>query len=555
MVDELDELRDLVQRWEDRHASKLQPFETGDQTTSGIPLKPVHTPLDLNDGDVLGHHRGVGLPGESPYKRGYTPGMYREQLWVMGMYSGRASPEETNLRIRSLLDSGQKGFSVALDLPTQNGYDSDHPLARGEVGKVGVPIDCLEDMRLLLQDIPLDEVRQIRTTANAIGPIALALFIAAAESHGYSPSDFKVMFQNDVLKEYTARGTYIFPPEYGLRFSTDVVEYCAKQMPHWEPIEFCGYHIRDSGADAIQEVAIALANGCAYLDAAVARGLDIDDFASSIFLFLSAGTDFLEEVAKFRAARGMWTKIMQEKYRTKKPESSALKIFVYTLGSALTAQEPLNNTIRVAYEALAAVLGGVQTIATSSYDEALGLPSEEAVQVALRTQQIIAYETGVCRTADPLGGAYSIEYLTDQLVQGITDYMKRIEAQGGALAAINNGWLKAQLDEGAYRLQRNIDSGERPLVGVNRFQKESTTSFNPLPSVPPAEEERQIKRLQEIRRTRDNPGVEKALAEVGEAARGSDNTVPAILGAIRLNATVGEISAELRDVWGTYRPG
>jgi methylmalonyl-CoA mutase N-terminal domain/subunit len=546
-------IRARNEAWQRQYATRLAPGEAGGATTSGFEVLPVYTPLDVDGGQVLQRDlERLGMPGEAPYARGVRPGMYREQLWVMGMYSGRASPEETNRRIRSLLQSGQKGFSVALDLPTQNGYDSDHPLARGEVGKVGVPIDSLHDMRTLLSGIALNEVRQIRTTANAIGPIAVALFIAAAQTHGYSPKDFKVMFQNDVLKEYVARGTYIFPPRRGLRFSVDVIEYCAEHLPHWEPIEFCGYHIRDSGSSAVQELAIALADGRAYMDAALARGLRIDDFARSIFLFLAAGIDVFEEVAKYRAARRIWSDLLRNHYGATDEASCALKIFVYTLGSALTARDPLNNTVRVAYEAMAAVLGGVQTMATSSFDEALGLPSDDAVRVALRTQQILAYETGVARTADPLGGSYYVECLTDQMEAAVREYMRRIDEQGGALAAIESGWIKAQLDEAAYRLQRRIDSGEHPMVGVNRFVDDQPVSLRPVPTVSGEEEARQIESLRRVRATRDAARAQRALDAVRIAAQEGRNTVPPILDAVKAYATVGEICDVLRQVWGRH---
>jgi methylmalonyl-CoA mutase N-terminal domain/subunit len=543
-------LGDRVARWRDEHREALLPGEAGGATASGLEVDSLYT---RSDRDTVGEEiERRGLPGEAPYTRGPRAGMYREGLWVMGMYSGRASPKETNRRIRSLLEGGQKGFSVALDLPTQNGFDSDHPLALGEVGKVGVPIDSLRDMEELLEGIPLDQVRQIRTTANAIGPIALALFIAAAESHGYSPSDFKVMFQNDVLKEYVARGTYIFPPRRALEFSVDVVEYCARHLPHWEPIEFCGYHVRDSGASAVEELAIALANAREYIGAALARGLSIDDFAHSIFLFLAASMDIFEEVAKYRAARRIWSDMMRNEYGAQKEESCALNLFVYTLGSALTAQEPLNNIVRVTCEALAAVLGGVQTLATSSYDEALGLPSEEAVRVALRTQQILAYESGAARTADPLGGSYFVESLTDRIEAAVHEYMARIEEQGGALAAIESGWIRAELDEAAYAHQCEIETGARAVVGVNRFAEDGRRQLAPVPAVPEEEETNQIERVRAVRQTRDSSRVDKALVELQRVAEAGENTVEAVLESVRAYATVGEICDVLAKVWGRH---
>jgi len=548
---------ETLRAWQERHAARIVPGQVDARTASGIDVAPVYSPLDLPiespDAVADWYAAKLGLPGEAPFTRGPQPGMYRERPWVMGMYSGRASPAETNRRIRSLLERGQKGFSVALDLPTQVGLDSDHPLARGEVGRVGVPIDSLLDMQDLLAGIPLDQVRQIRTTANAIGPIAVALFVAAAESHGHSARDFKVMFQNDVLKEYVARGTYIFPPERGLKFSVDVVEYCAKELPHWEPIEFCGYHIRDSGSTAVQEVALALSNGIAYIDAALARGLAIDQFAHSIFLFLAADLDLFEEVAKFRAARRIWSRLIGEHYGAKHAESCALNIFCYTLGSALTAQEPLNNVARVAYEALAAALGGVQTLATSSYDEALGLPSDEAVRVSLRTQQILAFETGVTRTADPLGGSFYVEFLTDRIESAILDYMKRVEEQGGGLAAIESGWVRREIEEEAYRKQRRIEDGQQVVVGVNRFAEAGETKFAAMPTLGEDTEALQLERLVKVRAERDGARVARTLAAVRRAATEGSNTVAPILDAIRAHATVGEITGELAAVWGRHR--
>lgn len=533
-----------------------EDYSTADHSTaSGIPVHPVHTPAHTQGDDPDGHAARLGLPGEAPYTRGPTAGMYREKLWVMGQYSGRSSPRETNRRIRALLAQGQRGFSIALDLPTQNGYDSDHPMARGEVGRVGVPIDTLRDVEDLLDGIALDQVAQIRTTANAISPIAVALLVAAAEKKGHRPDQFRVMLQNDVLKEYVARGTYIFPPRHGLQFSVDVIEYCATHLPHWEPIEFCGYHIRDSGASAVQELAIAFANGIEYMDAALARGLKVDQFAPSVFMFLSAYLDIFEEAAKFRAARRIWSRLLESRYGATDPASKALNIFVYTLGGALTAQEPLNNVVRVAYEALAAVLGGVQTLATSSYDEALGVPSDAAATLALRTQQILAYETGVTRTADPLGGSYFVEYLTDEIERQVRDYLDRIADRGGVLATIESGWLQAELSDGAYRQQLSVEDGTRTVVGVNRFAGDGTPTPVAQPSTEDsaAAEAAQIRRLQAVKRDRDDTVVTTTLAALRTAADRGDNTVPPILDAVRAYATVGEICAVLTDVWGRHR--
>jgi methylmalonyl-CoA mutase N-terminal domain/subunit len=544
-------LRNAVSKWENENEERLTPGDAGGETLSGIGVKALYTPLDtpFPSEAYLDH---LGLPGEPPYTRGVLPGMYREQLWVMGQYSGVASATETNRRIRALLAQGQRGFSVALDLPTQNGFDSDHPLAQGEVGRVGVPIDTLADMETLLEGISLDEVAQIRTTANAIGPIAVALFIAAAESHGYSPSTFRVLLQNDVLKEYLARGTYVFPPRPALQFSVDVVEYCSKNLPRWEPIEFCGYHIRDSGSTAVQEVAIALANGIEYINAALERGLDIDSFAPSVFLFLSAHLDLFEEVAKFRAARRMWHQLLKERFGAKKPESLSVNIFCYTLGSPQTAKEPLNNIVRISYQTMAAVLGGVQTLATSSFDEALGLPSDEAVRVSLRTQQILAYETGVARTVDPLGGSYFVESLTDEFEAAAWAYLRRIEEQGGALRALDSGWLHAELDEEAYRYQRAVDAGDRVVVGVNRFEVDAPSHGTRTPTANAQTEKDQIQRLTDIKRARNSEKVATALKELDKVADSGDNTIPALLEAVRAYATIGEICDVLAKIWGRY---
>ncbi|HVX23270.1 MAG TPA: methylmalonyl-CoA mutase family protein [Acidimicrobiales bacterium] len=540
-----------VARWRAEHQDRLAPGEAGGDTLSGIPVAPLYTALDAPSAGPDGLAT-VGLPGEPPYTRGVAPGGYREGLWVMGLYSGRATPKETNARIRSLLAQGQRGFSIALDLPTQNGLDSDHPLSQGEVGRVGVPVDSLADMVDLLDGIALDEVAQIRTTANAIGPIAIALFIAAAEEHGYSPADFRVLLQNDVLKEYLARGTYVFPPRPAVGFSVDVMEYCARHLPHWKPIEFCGYHIRDAGSTAVQEVAIALANGIEYLDAAIGRGLSVDDVAPTIYLFLSSHLDLFEEVAKFRAARRMWHRLMTERYGAQRPESARLNIFCYTLGSPQTAQEPHNNVVRIAYQALAAVLGGVQTLATSSFDEALGLPSDEAVRISLRTQQILAYETGVARTPDPLGGSYLVERLTDQFEEAAWAYLGRIDAQGGALRALESGWLAAEVDEEAYRQQRAIDDGRRTVVGVNRFQSDAPSAAPSPPSVGTEGERDQLERLAAVRRRRDGARVDRTLAALGDAAAAGENTIPTLVDAVRAYATVGEICDVLAKHWGRY---
>lgn len=519
-------------------------------TRSGLPIPPVFTPLDAPHGDDGSYFDRIGVPGSFPFTRGITPTMYRGGPWVMGMYSGRASPKATNQRIKDLLATGSKGFSVALDLPTQNGLDSDHQLSEGEVGKVGVPIDTIHDMADLLEGIPLDKVSQIRTTANAIGPLAVALFVAAAERNGFRPQDFKVLLQNDVLKEYLARGTYMFPPRAGLEFSVDVIEYCAKNLPHWETIEFCGYHIRDSGSSAVQELAIAMSNGREYIDAALRRGLHIDDFAESIYLFLSAHIDILEEVAKFRAARRLWAHMMRDDYGSTDDHTCAAKIFVYTLGSVQAGREPLNNLVRIAYQALAAALGGVQTLATSSYDEALRLPSEQAARLGLRTQQILAYETGICATSDPLGGSYAIERLTDELEAATLAEMGRIDEQGGALAALESGWLRREINDFAYRTQLRVERGDLPVVGVNTFVQEGGDDEYDDSAADIDFEAEQLERLAAVKSRRSASGVTDALNAVTAAATSKHNTVPSIINAVHAEATVGEICSALASVWG-----
>lgn len=519
-------------------------------TPSGIDVDTWSGPSSP-DNAIDGDQR----PGEFPFTRGIAESLYREDAWVMGLYSGYASPRETNERIKRLLAAGQRGFSVALDLPTQNGLDSDSPLAVGEVGRVGVPIDTVVDMEELLDGIDLQNVSQIRTTANAIGPLAVALFVVVAERRGIDPNSIRILLQNDVLKEYVGRGTYIFPPAAGLRFSVDVVEYCRTHLPRWEPIEFCGYHIRDSGSDAIQEVGVALGNAIAYLDEAKQRGVDIEDLAPHVFMFLSAGLDIFEEVAKFRAARRIWANLLHDRYGVRE-ENCALRIFSYTLGSPLTGVEPLNNTVRIAYEALSAVLGGTQTLATSSYDEALGLPSEDAVHLSLRTQQILAQETGVRRNTDPLGGSYYVEQLTDEIEQRVGAYVDRMTDLGGALAVLESGWLGKDLSDAAYRLHQEVDAGSRPVVGVNEAidTTRGATQIRAFALRPDVEEE-QVSRLQQTRATRDEDQVSTALEHLRKAATGEDNTVPFIIDAVRVLATVGEICETLKSVWGQGEAG
>jgi methylmalonyl-CoA mutase N-terminal domain/subunit len=521
-------------------------------TISGLPLERVYTPEDWPANGV-DSEPGLSYPGAYPFTRGVSPTMYRSNFWVMGMYSGYGSAEEANQRYRTLLERGQTGFSIALDLPTQCGYDADHPMATGEVGKVGVHIGSLADMEQLFEGIALEKVRQIRTTANSIGPIIAAMYIAAFEKQGVTVRNTRMFIQNDVLKEYIARGTYIFPPEAGVKLAADVIEYCARHLPDWTPLAMSGYHIRDSGSTAAQELAFTFANGLAYVDDVLHRGIDIDTFAPQIWTFLSAGIDFLEEVAKFRAARRIWAKLMRERYGAQNPEAMKLKIFAYTLGGNLVAQQPLNNVARVAIETLAAVLGGVQTVATSSYDEAYTIPTEEAATVALRTQQIVAHEAGVTGTVDALGGSYAIECLTDTLEGKVQQYLDKIDALGGAVRCIENGFYHRELSEAAYHYQRQIETEERILVGLNAFQSEEAQKI-PVFKGNPEMERRQVEQVRALRERRDNAQVKQTLADLVDAARANENLLPALIQSVKAYATIGEICEALRGVYGTYQP-
>jgi methylmalonyl-CoA mutase N-terminal domain/subunit len=494
---------------------------------------------------------GTGRPGSFPFTRGINERMYLDELWVMGMYSGYASPKETNARFRNLIAAGQTGLSIALDLPTQIGVDSDDPLATGEVGKVGVPLNSVEDMLALLEGLPLHQVRQMRSTANAIGPIFAAFVIVALEELGTDPAVFRLFLQNDPLKEYSSRGTWIFPPGPSARFAVDAIEYFARHYPTWQPIQFCGYHVRDAGGTAVQEVAVATANGIAYLDEAVRRGVEIAAIAPSLFLFLSSSVDIFEEAAKFRAARQLWARLLHERYGVAQ-ERAAIKIFAYTLGGALTAREPHNNIVRVAYEALGAVLGGVQTLATSSWDEAHSLPSEDAAHLALRTQQILAHEAGVTKVVDPLGGSHYVEALTRRLENEITRYTATVIEQGGAIRAIESGFLAKELADSAYRDFEEVARGERLVVGVNFKPSDQPLPATPPFTVPQGTAEEAIGRLQQLRAARDAKRWQAALANLRAAAAQGSNTLPALLEAARARATIGEITETLATVFGRY---
>ena len=492
---------------------------------------------------------GTERPGEFPYTRGISP---EPAVWIMGQYGGFGTPAETNARFRSLLDAGLTGFSVALDLPTQMGIDSDDPRAAGEVGKVGVAIDTFADIETLMEGIPLERISQVRTTANAIGYVWAAMFIALAEARGVDPNEFGMFIQNDVLKEYIARGTQIFPPGPSLRLAVDVLEHTARHIPRWTPLAMSGYHIRESGSDAAQEIAFTFANAIAYLDATVGRGVSIDAVAPSLFTFLSCNIEFVREIAKFRAARRVWAKLMRGRYAPSDPRSEQLRIFVFTAGSSLTAQQPLNNIVRTTVEALAAALAGVQTMHVCAYDEAVGVPTESAATLALRAQQVIAYETGVTEFVDPLGGAAALEELTDELETEIIEVLAEIEDRGGALACIESGWFQQQLADAAYRQAREVETSERTVVGVNKFV--APTEPIDVFRVDPAAEGRQVESLQEVRARRSSREVEAALAEVARSARAEENVIPACVDAVKAYATVGEIVGQLKEVFGAWRP-
>ncbi len=516
-------------------------------TPSGIPL-----PAYLEPPEDAAQAEKLGAPGEYPFTRGVQPTMYRGRLWTMRQYAGYASAEESNRRYRYLLAQGQTGLSVAFDLPTQIGYDADDPLAQGEVGKVGVTISSLEDMQTLFQEIPLAKV-STSMTINAPASILLAMYIAVARGQGVEISQLRGTIQNDILKEYIARGTYIFPPAPSMRLITDVMRYCQREVPHWNTISISGYHIREAGSTAVQELAFTLANGMAYVEAAQAAGLDVDDFAGQLSFFFNAHNNFLEEVAKFRAARRLWAKIMRQRFAAQKPASWMLRFHTQTGGSTLTAQQPENNVVRVTLQALAAVLGGTQSLHTNSMDEALWLPTEKAVRVALRTQQVIAHESGVADTIDPLAGSYIIEYLTDEIEQRAEDYISKIDALGGALKAIEQGYPQGEIQEAAYQTQRAIEQGAQIVVGVNAFQVSEHIELERL-KVDPAIEQRQVARLKAYKQKRDALRVSELLQQLETAALGADNLMPLFIELIEQGITLGEICGVLRRAWGEYQP-
>jgi methylmalonyl-CoA mutase N-terminal domain/subunit len=546
-----DSLREAVTRWSEaveKKAAKVPERKAAFVNTSGIPVNRLYSPLDLEESDYL---KELGLPGEYPFTRGVQPTMYRGRYWTMRQYAGFATAEESNRRYKFLLEQGQTGLSVAFDLPTQIGYDSDHEMAIGEVGKVGVAIDSLEDMEVLFSGIPLDQV-STSMTINAPAAILLAMYMAVAEKQGVPFENLRGTIQNDILKEYSSRGTYIFPPKPSMRIITDIFAFCEEKVPQWNTISISGYHIREAGSTAVQEVAFTLANGIAYVKAAIEAGLEVDKFGPRLSFFFNAHSDFFEEAAKYRAARRLWAEIMRERFKAKDPRSMMVRFHTQTAGCTLTLQQPKNNIVRVAFQALSAVLGGTQSLHTNSMDEALCLPSEEAVQVALRTQQIIAYETGVADTVDPLAGSYYVETLTREIYERAKEYIRKIDEMGGAVDALEKGYVQREIQDSAYRYQREIEEKERVVVGVNRFQTKEDRPSNLL-RVDPAVREAQIKRLKSLKERRDNTKVRSVLGDLERAARGSENLVPRIFDAVKAYATLGEICDVLRGVFGEYR--
>ncbi len=540
-----------LKRWQEKTLEKAitksPERQPSFETTSHIELKNIFTPLDLNDRKYMDD---IGFPGEFPFTRGVQPTMYRGRFWTMRQYAGFATAEETNQRYRYLLKQGQTGLSVAFDLPTQIGYDSDHPLSDGEVGKVGVAIDSLKDMEILFDSIPLDRV-STSMTINSTAAILLAMYIAVAEKQGVKSEFLNGTIQNDVLKEYSARGTYIFPPQESMRIVTDILAFCKNNVPKWNSISVSGYHMREAGCTAVQEAAFTLADGIAYLEAAIKTGLDIDSIASRISFFFCCHNNFLEEVAKFRAARRLWAKIMKDRFHAKKDASLMLRFHTQTAGCTLTAQQPENNVVRVALQALAAVLGGTQSLHTNSRDEAYALPTQDSVTIALRTQQIIAYESGVADMTDPLGGSYAVEALTNEIERKALEYIQKIDEMGGAIKAIASGYIQKEIADSSYQYQKDIESKKQIIVGINRFQTEEEPLKNVL-RIKPEVEEYQKRKLARVKAERNNDKVKETLATLKKKAQGTDNIIPSILDAVKTYATLGEISDVLREIFGEY---
>ena len=543
-------LKQEKKRWDEEVAApsvaKFKERKNEFLSPSGIPLPRVAVPGDF---DYL---EQLGFPGGYPFTRGVQPTMYRSRFWTMRQYAGFASAEESNKRYRYLLEQGQTGLSVAFDLPTQIGYDADDPMSLGEVGKVGVSISSLSDMEVLFDQIPLDKV-STSMTINAPAAVLLAMYIAAGKRHGVDSKQLRGTIQNDILKEYVARGTYIFPPKPSLRLITDIFKYCEKEVPNWNTISISGYHIREAGSTAVQEVAFTIADAIAYVKAAIDSGQQVDQFASQLSFFFAAHNDFFEEIAKFRAARRIWAQIMRERFDAKDPKSWMLRFHTQTGGSTLTAQQPENNVVRVAIQAMAAVMGGTQSLHTNSMDEALWLPTEKSVRTALRTQQIIAYESGIADSVDPMAGSYIVEYLTDEISKRAMEYIKRIDDLGGALAAIEKGYMQNEIQDSAYRFQKDVESKQQIVVGVNMFQSEDKTDLERV-KVNPEIEKNQVEKLANLRKNRDNVRALELMTQLEIAARGTDNLMPLLITCMENDLTLGEVCSVLRKVWGEYQP-
>jgi methylmalonyl-CoA mutase N-terminal domain/subunit len=547
--------RDELKRWQetilkktlDRFPERKEEFKT----SSGIPVPRLGLPPEpASPSRTMPDYERLGFPGEYPFTRGVQPTMYRSRFWTMRQYAGFATAEESNQRYRYLLEQGQTGLSVAFDLPTQIGYDADDPMALGEVGKVGVSISSIEDMAQLFDQIPLEKV-STSMTINAPAAVLLAMYIAVAKHQGADVSKLRGTIQNDILKEYTARGTYIYPPAPSMRLITDIFSYCAKEVPNWNTISISGYHIREAGSTAVQEVAFTLSNGIAYVEAALKAGLDVDDFAPQLSFFFNAHNNLLEEVAKFRAARRLWAKVMRECFKAKDPKSWALRFHTQTAGSTLTAQQPENNVVRVTLQALSAVLGGTQSLHTNSMDEALWLPTEKSVRVALRTQQIIAHESGAADSVDPLAGSYLVEYLTDEIEKGADEYIARIDEMGGALTAIERGYIQNEIQEAAYAAQKAVENREQIVVGVNQFQVDEKIELE-RQTIDPAIEAAAHQRLKKLRESREQSVVDQLLARLVAAANSDENLMPIFIECAENHITLGEICNTLRRVWGEY---
>lgn len=548
---QMDELKNSLDQWEETSLSKALASlpERADEfiTTSSEPINRLYTPLDVADNDYAS---SLGLPGEYPFTRGVHPTLHRSKLWTMRMFAGFGTAEETNERFKYLLDQGQTGLSIAFDLATLMGYDTDQPEALGEFGKCGVAVSSLKDMEILLDGIPLDKV-STSMTINSPAAITWAMYLAAAENRGVRLDQLRGTIQNDILKEFIAQKEYIFPPEPSMRLVVDTMEFGAQKVPQWNTISISGYHIREAGSTAAQELAFTLDDGLEYVRWGIARGMDVDDFAPRLSFFFNAHNDFFEEIAKYRAARRIWAREMKETFKAKNPRSWLLRFHTQTAGVSLTAQQPENNVVRVAIQALAAVLGGTQSLHTNSLDEALALPSEHAVTIALRTQQIIAEESGVTNTVDPLGGSFFVETLTDQIEKQAYDYFRRVEELGGVIPAIDKGFFQSEISDAAYRYQREIDKGIRKIVGVNAYAEKKPLTI-PILEMDPKGYERQVKRLEELRKTRDNGRVGQTLDRLRVAMEGTENTMPFIMEAVHAYATLGEIIQVMKEVFGVY---